>query len=166
VTDESLRQQFLIELEAAKQQAKGVEHKDEIKKDYAFIAMAMNPDDPQLEDILDAIKDGAATCGVSAERVDEAQTNARITDRMLDSIHKAEFVVVDLSFARPNVYYEAGYAQGLGKTPVYVARAGTDIHFDLRDYPVIFYPNMRFLKSALADRLRAISSGRKQTQVT
>src|SRR5581483_6297370 len=128
VTDESLRQQLLTELEAAKQQVKTVEQTDEITEGFAFIAMAMNPEDPQLEDILDAIKDGAASCGISAERIDDTQTNARITDRILDAIRKAEFVVVDLSSARPNVYYEAGYAQGLGKTPVFVARAGTEIH--------------------------------------
>ncbi len=80
---------------------------------------------------------------------------------MLDSISEAEFVVVDLTQSRPKVYCEAGFAQGLGKTPVYVAKEGTPIHFDLRDYPVIFYPNMRTLRSSLADRLKAINAGRK-----
>jgi nucleoside 2-deoxyribosyltransferase len=80
---------------------------------------------------------------------------------MLTKINESEFVVVDLSYARPNVYYEAGYAQGLGKTPVYLAREGTEIPFDLQDYPVIYYPSMRVLRTALADRLNAISSARK-----
>jgi hypothetical protein len=69
-------------------------------------------------------------------------------------------VVVDLTHERPNVYYEAGYAQGLGKTPVYVAREGTNVSFDLQDYPVLFYPTMRTLKTSLCERFRAISAGR------
>jgi nucleoside 2-deoxyribosyltransferase len=80
---------------------------------------------------------------------------------MLTSIEDAEFVVVDLTNARPNVYYEAGYAQGLGKTPVYLARKGTEIPFDIKDYPVILYPYMRDLKTLLADRLTAVRAGRK-----
>jgi hypothetical protein len=87
--------------------------------------------------------------------------NESITGRMLTSIEDAEFVVVDLTNARPNVYYEAGYAQGLGKTPVYLARKGTEIPFDIKDYPVILYPYMRDLKTLLADRLNAVRAGRK-----
>jgi len=107
------------------------------------------------------VKDGVEKCGVIAERIDEVLSNEPITKRMLEAIDSAEFVVVDLSNARPNVYYEAGYAQGLGKTPVYVARKGTEIPFDLKDYPVILYSNLRDLKASLGERLRAIRSGRK-----
>ncbi len=163
LADEDLRKRLLTELEALRKRPTVVDDDCAIRKDYAFIAMSMDPRDPQLDDILDAIKDGASNCGIAAERVDEEQTNEPITDRMLDSISEAEFVVVDLTQSRPNVYYEAGFAQGLGKTPVYVAKEGTPIHFDLKDYPVIFYPNMRTLRTSLADRLKAISAGRKLT---
>jgi hypothetical protein len=44
---------------------------------------------------------------------------------------------------------------------VYLARKGTEIPFDLKDYPVILYPNMRELKASLGERLRAIRSARK-----
>jgi len=79
--------------------------------------------------------------------VDELQSNERITDRILESIRKAEFVIVDLTYSRPNVFYEAGYAQGIGKTPVYIAKEGTQLEFDLKDYPVIFFKNMKQLNS-------------------
>lgn len=159
--DEGLRERLLTELEALRTRPSEAQERP-MRENCAFIAMSMDPSNPQLDDILDAIKDGASACGVDAERVDEEQTNERITDRMLDSIIESEFVVVDLTYARPNVYYEAGFAQGLGKTPIYVAKEGTQLHFDLRDYPVIFYPNMRTLRTSLSDRLKAISSGRKR----
>ncbi|MEH6395152.1 hypothetical protein [Pseudoalteromonas sp.] len=128
-----------------------------IERNYAFIAMAINPENPELEDVLDAIKEGAGRCGIQAERVDEAQSNERITDRILESIEKAEFVIVDLTNSRPNVFYEAGYAQGIGKTPIYIAKDGTKLEFDLKDYPVIFFKNMKQLKDGLEIRLRAIA---------
>ncbi|MDD5214979.1 MAG: hypothetical protein PHQ03_05510 [Methylococcales bacterium] len=126
------------------------------EKGYAFIVMAINPDKHDLVDVLDAIKAVTKQCGIRAERVDEAQTNERITDRILESIKKAEFVIVDLTYSRPNVFYEAGYAQGLNKTPIYIARDGTHLEFDIKDYPVIFFNNMPQLRNDLEARLKAI----------
>jgi len=131
---------------------------DPTEKGYAFIAMPIDPADSALEDVLDAIKEAAKRCGVNAERVDEPHSNERITDRILESIRKAEFVIVDLTGSRPNVFYEAGYAQGIGKTPIYVARDGTPLAFDLKDYPVIFFRNMKELKDRLEGRLRGLAA--------
>ena len=68
---------------------------------------------------------------------------------ILESIQKAEFVIADLSHARPNVYFEVGYAHGLGKIPIYVASSDTKLEFDLKDYPVIFFKGLRELKDGL-----------------
>jgi hypothetical protein len=156
VSDSGLRDQLRTELEATRHVGSSQRHAAQIRRNYAFIAMAMDPQDPQLDDVLDAIKDGAMRSNVVAERIDERATNEPITRRMLKAIEEAEYVVVDLTNPRPNVYYEAGYAQGMGKTPVYVARQGVEIPFDVQDYPVILYPNMRELKNSLAERLESI----------
>jgi hypothetical protein len=125
---------------------------------YVFIAMPMNPSDRSLEDVHDAIKEACRRCGLHAERIDEPHSNERITDRILESIIRAQYVVVDLTHARPNVFYEAGFAQGKGKTPIYIARSGTPLEFDLKDYPIISFDNMRDLKTRLEDRLRGLAS--------
>src|SRR3954469_15216814 len=156
VSDSGLRDQLRTELEATRHVGSPKRHSTNMRRNYAFIAMAMDPQNPQLDDVLDAIKDGAMRSSVVAERIDEKSTNEPITRRMLKAIEEAEYVVMDLTNPRPNVYYEAGYAQGMGKTPVYVARQGAEIPFDVRDYPVILYPNMRELKSSLAERLESI----------
>jgi nucleoside 2-deoxyribosyltransferase len=122
----------------------------------------MDPENPDLVDILDAIKEGARRCGIDAERVDEPQYNDRITDRMLESIRKAQFVIADLTLSKPNVFWEAGYAHGIGKTPIYVARHDTRLEFDLKDYPVIFFKNMKELKDGIERRLRGLEEGRKK----
>jgi hypothetical protein len=131
----------------------------EITKGYAFVAMPIDPADPTLDDVLDAIKEAAKRCGITAERVDEPTSNERITDRILQSIKRAEFVIVDLTHSRPNVYYEAGFAHGFGKIPVYIARHDTPLGFDLKDYPVIFFKSLKQLKDDLEKRLRGIAAG-------
>ena len=138
-------------------QAPHMAKQNSVQKGYAFIAMPINPDDPQLDDVLDTIKASASRCGITAERVDEPQSNERITDRILDSIRRAEYVIVDLTNSRPNVFYEAGYAQGLNKTPIYIAREGTRLEFDLKDYPVIFFKSLRELGDSLERRLKGLA---------
>jgi hypothetical protein len=137
-----------------------IEVDSNIEKGYVFVAMPMSPQDQQLEDVLDGIKEAVKKCGLNAERVDDAQSNERITDRILESIRKAEYVIVDLTDSRPNVFYEAGYAQGMNKTPIYIARKGTKIEFDLKDYPVIFFSGIKQLKDELVKRLIGISKDR------
>lgn len=132
----------------------------EIVKNYAFIAMPINLDDPELEDVLDSIKEACNRCGVHAETVNEPASNDRITDRIIESIRKAEYVIVDLSQSKPNVFYEAGYAHGFGKIPIYIAKAGTKLEFDLKDYPVIFFKNMKQLKDRLESRIRGLSQSK------
>ena len=128
---------------------------------YAFIAMPMDPEDHTLVDVLDALKEAALRCGIRAERIDEPETNERITDRILESIQKAEHVIVDLTYSRPNVFFEAGYAHALGKIPIYVARQGTKLEFDLKDYPVLFFKNLRDLKEAVEKRIKGLTKNQK-----
>jgi hypothetical protein len=123
-----------------------------------------DPHDAALEDVLEAIKETARRCGLYAERIDEPASNERITDRVLESLRKAEYVIVDLRGSRPNVFYEAGYAHGIGKIPIYVARQGTTLEFDLKDYPVIFFKNMTELKGSLEKHLGGLAEGRPPTK--
>ena len=127
-----------------------------IEHGYAFIAMPMDPEDKTLVDVLDAVKEAALKCGIRAERIDEPQSNERITDRIIESIQRAEYVIVDLSKSKPNVFFEAGYAHGLGKIPIYFAKYGTQLEFDLKDYPVIFFESLRELKESIEKRIKGL----------
>lgn len=131
----------------------------EVRAGYAFIAMSIDPSNKELEDVLDAIKATASDLGIEAERIDEQESNNRITDRIFEAIRVAQFVIVDVTGARPNVFYEAGYAQGIGKIPIFLAKEGTKPEFDIKDYPIIFYGNMRSLRERLKSRLQAVAKG-------
>lgn len=131
---------------------------------YAFIAMPMDPDDHAIVDVLDALKEAALRCDIRDERIDEPESNERITDRIFDSIQRAEHVIVDLTNSRPNVFFEAGYAHALRKIPIYVARQGTKLEFDLKDYPVLFFKNLKELKDAVERRINGLQENRKTNQ--
>ena len=118
----------------------------------------MDQEDPALVDVLEAVKEAALKCGVQAERIDEPQSNERITDRIIESIQRAEYVIVDLSNSKPNVYFEAGYAHGLGKIPIYFAKHGTKLEFDLKDYPVLFFRNLKELKKSIETRIKGLKA--------
>jgi len=133
--------------------------------DSAFIAMPIDIADPSLEDLLETIKSAAEQCGIRASRIDEEQSNEKITDRILEAIKKARFVIVDLTKERPNVFFEAGYAHGIGKIPIYIAREGTRVHFDVKDYPIIIFKNMTKLKEELVKRLNALRARRPSSTV-
>lgn len=68
--------------------------KSEIQRGFAFVAMPMDRDDHALIDVLEAIKAAGKECGITAERIDDDERSERITDRMLESIKKAEYVIV------------------------------------------------------------------------
>ena len=56
--------------------------------------------------------------------------------------------------------FEAGYAHGLGKIPIYFAKHGTGLEFDVKDFPVIFYRNLKELKDGLKRRLEGLKRNR------
>jgi hypothetical protein len=121
-----------------------------------FIIMPMDPANKALVDVRDAIETVAMELNLSAKRVDDfAATGDPITPTLLDKISEAAFVVADLSENRPNVFFEAGFALGRNKKPIYIAQEGTQLQFDLHDYPVFFFGNMRDLRERLKKILQA-----------
>jgi nucleoside 2-deoxyribosyltransferase len=74
--------------------------------------------------------------GYKAQRIDKEEHNNKIDDEILASIRAAKFVVADFTKQRGGVYYEAGFAQGLGKPIIWTIRQDDlkDIHFDTRQF--------------------------------
>jgi len=120
-----------------------------IQPGYLFILMAMLPDDPILDDTHHAIQRAAIHCDIKAERVDDIAFTEQVTVKVLGSIRCAEFIVADITYDRPNVYYEIGYAHAHGKATILIARNGTKPHFDIQGFPIIFYKSMTDLEHQL-----------------
>jgi hypothetical protein len=128
----------------------------QIIRSSLFIAMSMNPDDLELHSVNTTIKLVARECGLNPIRIDDEVTTKPITPRVLKQLRIAEYIVADLTYGRNSVYYEAGYSEALGSTPIYLARNGTEIAFDLKDYPVEFYKDTMELQEKLTRKLKAL----------
>ena len=76
-----------------------------------FIAMWF---DDSVKDAWAAIDKGISTAGYKPFRVDQKQHNNKIDDEIIAGIRGSKFLVADLTGHRGGVYYEAGFAQGLG----------------------------------------------------
>lgn len=136
----------------------GAKHQEaSLEQGLVFIIMPMDEEmDPGLADVHDAIKQTASNLGLTARRVDDIQTTDRITPTVIEQLGRAEYVVADLTHNRPNVYYEARYADALGKTPVFVAKEGTQLEFDTKDFPVLFFKTMKQLQERLQSKLAGL----------
>jgi hypothetical protein len=120
--------------------------------DLMFVITAFTPD---MEDIFEGIKAAGEACGFEVRRVKDIEGDYRITDKIVEMIEDARVVVADLSHERPNVYFELGYARGVGKKVATVARQGTTLHFDVKDWTCIFYGDSRELQRRLSSRLKS-----------
>jgi hypothetical protein len=106
----------------------------------------------EMEPIFDGISAAANQVGLRAERVKDVVGDYRITEQVMKMIQSARLIVADLSLERPNVYFELGYARGLDKTVVTIMRAGTKIHFDVKDWTYMTYIDSRLLERDLIKR--------------
>ncbi len=127
-----------------------------VRPNSVFILMSMDPANPSLEDVVNAIKETCTTFELQALRADDVEHQDEITDVILENIRCSEFLIADLTGERPNVYYEVGFAHALGKRPILFRRAGTPLHFDLSVHNVPEYRNVTDLRQRLSRRLEAI----------
>ena len=118
------------------------------------LVFVITPFAPEMEAIYLAISGAAEAVCLHAERVKDIKGDYRITDQILAMITRARFVVADLTHERPNVYFELGYARGLGKKVITILRAGTVPHFDVRDWTYLEYFDSRPLETDLIEQLR------------
>jgi hypothetical protein len=99
-----------------------------------FVAMWFAPEmDPVWENAFyPAIEDA----GYTALRIDKKEHNNKIDDEIMASIRAAKFLVADFTGQRGGVYYESGFAQGLGKPVIWTIRHDDlmNVHFDTRQF--------------------------------
>jgi hypothetical protein len=95
-------------------------------------------------------------CKCQAVRVDVVEHNEKVCDRILAETRKAQFVVADFSMHRQNVYFEAGFAFGLGRPVIWMCRKedfdDAKMYFDTRQYNHIVWDTSADLRVKLRNR--------------
>jgi len=88
-----------------------------------------------------SIAPGIEAAGYEPLRLDKHEHNNRIDEEIIASIRRARFVVADLTAHRQGVYFEAGFAMGLGLPVIWMVRNDDldDTHFDNRQFNFIVW---------------------------
>ncbi|KOP78148.1 hypothetical protein AMS59_13705 [Lysinibacillus sp. FJAT-14745] len=127
----------------------------EVDSKQVFVAMWFNEEveTAYTNAIEQAIKDN----GYEPIRIDKVQHNNKIDDEIIANIKKSNFVVADFTGHRGGVYFEAGYAMGLGLPVIWCCRKDhlDDLHFDTRQYSHLVWETEEELYSLLDNRVKA-----------
>ena len=99
----------------------------------AFMAMPFG--DPLLDDVYTKqIQPAIEQTGFHIKRVTEGQGAGLIDDQIRVRIRNSRFLIAELTRENRGVYWEAGFAEGLGKRVIYLCRVEPDgkleTHFD------------------------------------
>ncbi|WP_156381290.1 hypothetical protein [Aminobacter sp. DSM 101952] len=134
----------------------------------AFVAMWFAPEvsAAYVEGIAPAIVDA----GYRPMRIDQKEHNNKIDDEIIAEIRRSRFVVADFTcgligtegnttaIPRGGVYYEAGFAQGLGIPVIWTCREDHigHVHFDTRQFNHITWRAPGELREKLRNRIGAV----------
>jgi hypothetical protein len=96
----------------------------------------------------------------TALRIDRKEHNRKIDDEIIAEIRRSRFVVADFTSHRGGVYFEAGFALGLGIPVIWCVHEDDKdaVHFDTRQYNHIIYSAPDDLRVKLLNRIRATIS--------
>lgn len=121
-----------------------------------FIAMAFNDETkPYREAIKVALKNtGFKIIIIDEENIDSDKT---IPDAIFAAIKKSKFCIADFSFHSRGVYFESGFALGLGMPVIYTChdKETAEAHFDIKQLQQIRYSTPDELTKLLTDKIEA-----------
>jgi hypothetical protein len=129
----------------------------------AFVAMWF---DSSLDDAFAAgIKPALEASGYTALRIDRVEHNEKIDDRILAEIRRSGLLVADFSNHRGGVYFESGFAMGLGIPVIWTCRESDmgGAHFDTRQYNHITWTTPEELGQKLETRIGALGLARSDS---
>lgn len=127
-----------------------------VGSDQGFVAMWFNDD---LRQIYEAgFQKAISDAGYNPVRVDRVEHVGKIDDEIIAQIRRSRFVVADFTGHRGGVYFEAGFALGLGTPVIWTCRKDhiDDLHFDIRQFNCIDWQDTDELARRLQARIEAV----------
>ena len=131
-----------------------------VDSSQAFVAMWFTP---QMKNAYgEGIEPAIIQAGYKPLRIDQKEHINKIDDEIIAEIRRSRLLVADFTQgddgARGGVYYEAGFARGLGIPVIHTCRndmAGK-LHFDTRQFNHILWESPADLLTQLKNRILAV----------
>ena len=143
-----------------------------VSSTQAFVAMWF---DPQMDDAYsNGIEPGITDAGYSPFKINNKDYNGKVDDEIIAEIRRSKFVVAEftcgqiepktavggknkISVPRGGVYFEAGFAKGLGREVIWLVREDqvSDLHFDTRQFNHVVWKDPADLRKQLSQRISA-----------
>ena len=123
-----------------------------------FIAMSFRE---ETKSIREAFRIAIKEAGYNVKIIDEKEHNNQIVPEIFFEINRSKFVVVDVTYPNYGAYYEAGYAQALGKQVIICCREkefndkDKGPHFDISQKSMIVWKDEEDLINRLKRRIEA-----------
>jgi hypothetical protein len=142
-------------------------NRNSIDSKNAFMAMKFG------DEILDSVvendfKPAVEATGFTLKRLIDDQPAGLIDDQLRVQIRNSAFVIVDLSHANNGAYWEAGFAEGLGKPVIYTCHKDKwekeKTHFDTNHLVTIIWDPAD--RTGAAKRLKATIRATLPSQAT
>ncbi len=116
------------------------------------------------ESYEEGIKKAISNTGYKPMRIDKKEDINKIDDEIIAEIQRSRFLIADFTQgddgARGGVYYEAGFAQGLGIPVIRSCRKDildeNKLHFDTRQYHHVVWETADELRVGLEKRILAL----------
>lgn len=143
-----------------------------LESPYAFVAMSFSDESKHL-DLLrqafnEAIQPAIDDVGYQAIRIDKEEFLGDIVFEIIARIKECHFVVADVTDHRQGVYFEAGYAMGMGLPVIWMCHKDDlkKAHFDTSHLNHIVWDDIGELRKKLVNRILAtIGKGPKRKQM-
>lgn len=108
----------------------------------AFMAMPFG--NPQLDNLfMDHLKPAVFQTGFTLKRLDEEPKAGLIDDQLRVEIRQSKFLIAELTEGNCGAYWEAGYAEGLGKPVIYICSKEyfdqNSTHFDTNHHLTVIW---------------------------
>ena len=131
-----------------------------VDSSQAFVAMWF--DDSMNEAYEKGIEPAVKEAGYKALPIDRKEHINKIDDEIVAEIRRSRFLVADftqgIDGARGGVYYEAGFAHGIGLPVIFTCHEDSvkTLHFDTNHYNHIVWANHEDLSKKLKNRILAV----------
>ena len=148
---------------------KGYSHIADVaaSRDLSQVFVAMWFSEEMKEPYEKGIRPAIEQLGYDPLKIDDKPDVDKIDDEIIGEIRNSRFLVADFTHGskgpRGGVYYEAGFAYGLGLPVIRSCRKdiidANELHFDVRQYYHVPWENPEQLRDGLEKRIRALIPG-------